>query len=70
MSKYNSLWAYIHESGKPQLILTFDEIGQIAGVPLDHSFLKYKKELYSYGYEVVRISLKAQTVLFAKRKEG
>ena len=70
MSKYHALWVYIHESGKPQLTLTFDEIGQIAGVPLDHSFLKYKKELYSYGYEVVRISLKAQTVLFAKRKEG
>lgn len=26
--------------------LSFDEIGQIAGVPLDHSFLNYKKELY------------------------
>jgi hypothetical protein len=70
MSKYNTLWTYIHESGKPQLTLAFDEICQIAGVPLDHSFLKYKKELYSYGYEVVRISLKAQTMLFAKRKEG
>ena len=69
MSKYNTLWAYIHESGKPQLTLTFDEISQIAGVPMDHSFLKYKKELYSYGYEVVKISVKAQTVLFAKRKE-
>ena len=45
MSKYDALWTYIHESGKPQLTLTFDEIGQIAGVPLDHSFLKYKKEL-------------------------
>ncbi len=70
MSKYHALWVYIHESGKPQLTLTFDEIGQIAGVPLDHSFLKYKKELCSYGYEVVRISLKAKTVFFAKRKEG
>jgi hypothetical protein len=70
MSKYNSLWAYIDESGKPQLTLTFDEIGQIAGVPMDHSFLKYKKELFSYGYEVVKISTKAQTVLFAKKKEG
>ena len=70
MSKYNALWAYIHESGKPQLTLTFDEIGQIAGVPLDHSFLKYKKELCSYDYEVVKISMKSQAVLFAKRKEG
>lgn len=69
MSKYNALWAFIHESGKPQLTLTFDEIGQIAGVPLDHSFLKYKKELYGYGYEVVKIAMKARTVLFAKRQE-
>ena len=70
MSKYNTLWAYIHESGKPQLTLSFDEIGQIAGMPMDHSFLKYKKELCNYGYEVVKISMKAQTVLFAKRQEG
>lgn len=68
MSKYDTLWAFIHESGKPQLTLTFDEIGQIAGVPLDHSFLKSKKELCNYGYEVVKISMKAQTVLFAKRQ--
>ena len=26
MSKYNTLWAYIHESDKPQLTLNFDEI--------------------------------------------
>ena len=70
MSKYNTLWTYIHENGESQLTLTFDEIGQIAGVPLDHSFLKYKKELCNYGYEVVKISMKAQTVLFAKRQEA
>lgn len=67
MSKYNTLWAYIHESGKPQLILTFDEIGRIAGVPLDHSFLKYKSELCNYGYEVQKISMKMQKVLFMKK---
>ena len=66
MSKYNTLWAYIHENGKPQLTLTFDEIGQIAGVPLDHSFLKYKKELCNYGYEVVKISVKAQAISQSK----
>ena len=70
MSKFNTLWAYIHESGKPQLTLTFDEIGQIAGVPLDHSFLNYKKELCNYGYEVTKISMKAQTALFTRRQEG
>ena len=66
MSKYNTLWAYIHKSGNTQLTLTFDEIAQIIGVSLDHSFLKYKNELCSYGYEVVKISMKAQTVLFSK----
>lgn len=70
MGKYRMLWAYIQNSGMPQLTLTFEEIGQIAGTPLDHSFLKYKKELYDYGYEVVKISMKEQTVLIVQRKES
>lgn len=69
MSKYDALWTYIQKSGRPQLTLTYDEIGQIAGVVLDHSFLRYKKELLSYGYEVSKISMKAQTVLFIKREQ-
>ena len=69
MSKYTALWTYVHESGQPQLTLTFDEIGRIAGVPPDHAFLKYKKELRNYGYEVVKISMKTQTVLFTKLQE-
>lgn len=69
MSKYDALWTYIQKSGRPQLTLTYDEIGQIAGVVLDHSFLRYKKELLSYGYEVSKISMKAQTVLFIKKEE-
>ena len=40
----------------------------IAGVPLDHSFLKYKKELCNY--EVSKISMKAQTVHFSKQQAG
>lgn len=69
MSKYDALWTYIQKSDRPQLTLTYDEIGQITGVALDHSFLRYKKELLSYGYEVSKISMKAQTVLFVKREE-
>lgn len=68
MSKYDALWAYIQKSGAPQLPLTFDAIGQIAGAPLDHSFLRYKKELTAYGYEVGKISIKARTVVFIKKK--
>ncbi len=64
MSKYNALWDYVKNGGSPSLKLTFDEIGQIAGVPLDHSFLNYKKELEEFGYQVGKISLKEQTVLF------
>ena len=67
MSKYDTLWAYIQQSGEPHLRLTFDEISEIAGVPLDHSFLKYKKELLEYGYDVGKISMKAKTVLFTKK---
>ena len=69
MGKYTALWEYISESGRPRLTLTFEEIGEITGVPLDHSFLKYKKELLQYGYETCKISLKAQSVLFVRRQE-
>ena len=37
--------SYVEEQEGGELVLTFDEVGAIAGVPLDHSFLNYKKEL-------------------------
>ena len=64
MSKYNALWEYIQKNGRQSFQLTFEEIRNIAGLPIDHSFLKYKKELTEYGYEVGKISMKKQTVLF------
>lgn len=66
MSKYNSLWEYIQKNGDQSFRLTFDEIQNIAGVPIDHSFLKYKKELTEYGYQVGKISMKEQTIIFNK----
>ncbi len=68
MSKYDLLWQYLRDGGKVSVKLTFDEIENAAGVPIDHSFLKYKKELVSYGYEVEKISLKNKTVTFNKLK--
>ena len=68
MSKYDLLWQYLRDGGKVSVKLTFDEIENVAGVPIDHSFLKYKKELVSYGYEVEKISLKNKTVTFYKLK--
>lgn len=69
MSKYNALWEYVQSEGLQSLKLTFQDIQNIAGIPLDHSFLKYKKELMEYGYEVGKISMKDQTVIFEKRIE-
>ena len=66
MSKYQALWEYVQQDGSPSLLLTFDEIQNIAGIPIDHAFLTYKKELTAYGYQVGKISMKAQTVLFRK----
>lgn len=66
MSKYDALWAWIRENGTDSFNLTFAQIKQIAGVSIDHSFLASKKELMGYGYQVVKISLKEQTVLFQK----
>ncbi len=66
MSKYSTLWEHIQENGSRSLKLTFDEIQSIAGTPIDHSFLKYKKELTEYGYQVGKISMKEQTVIFNK----
>ena len=67
MSKYTPLWEYIKARKEREFKLTFAEIEAIAGVPIDHSFLKYKKELLEYGYEVGKISMKEQTVIFKVR---
>lgn len=66
MSKYDSLWKYVQQNGSESLKLSFEEIQDIAGIPIDHSFLKYKKELAEYGYQVGKISMKEQTVVFYK----
>lgn len=66
MSKYETLWNYIKSSDKDNLKLTYDEIKNILGFEIDHSFLKYKKELENYGYKVDKISLKEKYVLFSK----
>ena len=66
MSKYDALWVHVQKDGSPTLKLTFAQIQEIAGIPIDHSFLKCKKELTDYGYQVGKISMKEQTVVFRK----
>lgn len=66
MSKYDLLWKHIAKRTEENFKLTFDEIEEIAGVKIDHSFLNYKKELPEYGYQVGKISMKEKTVSFEK----
>ncbi len=66
MGKYSALWEYVKNNGSQSFKLSFEEIQNIAGIPIDHSFLKYKKELTEYGYQVGKISIKEQTVIFNK----
>lgn len=66
MSKYDSLWRYVREQKEKRFQLTFSQINEIAGVPIDHSFLTYKKELLAFGWRVGKISRKEQTVQFEK----
>ena len=66
MSKYKLLWEHIKKNDEQSFKLSFDEIRNIAGIEIDHSFLNFKKELPEYGYEVKKISLKDKTVLFQK----
>ena len=66
MRKYDPLWNWIKENVTGSFSLTFAEIEKIAGLPIDHSFLSYKKELQVYGFEVKKISMKEQPVSFGK----
>lgn len=54
MSKYEPLWKWIAENGQENFKLTYAQIEEILGFPIDHSFLKFKKELLEYGYQVGR----------------
>ena len=69
MSKYDLLWKWINENKTDNFKLTYAEIENIAGVPIDHSFLTFKKELLQYGFQVAKISMKEQTVDFEKVKQ-
>ena len=68
MSKYEPLWKWIRDNGTASFKLTYAEIEEIAGVPIDHSFLKYKKELLEYGFCVGKISMKEEMVMFQRVK--
>ena len=49
MSKYEPLWRYLKENKKDSYKLSYEEIKNILGFDIDHSFLTYKKESKEYG---------------------
>lgn len=70
MSKYEKFWEYISSTFPNKEVnefkLTYKQIKDILGFNIDHSFLKYKKELLAFGYEVIKTNMKEQTILFKK----
>lgn len=66
MSKYDPLWNYLKENKKDSYQLSYEEIKDILGFDIEHSFLTYKKEAKDYGYEVGKISMKDKTVNIRK----
>ena len=68
MSKYEPLWKWIRDNGTDNFKLSYAEIEEITGFPIDHSFLKYKKELWEYGFCVGKISMKEAMVMFQRVK--
>ena len=66
MSKFVPLWEYVAGQEGRELLLSFGQVEEICGLPIDHSFLNCKKELLAYGWQVKKISLKQQTVTFEK----
>lgn len=69
MSKYEPLWKYLKENEKDSYVLSYEQIKQILGFEIDHSFLTYKKEAKNYGYEVGKISMKTKNIIFNKLDE-
>ena len=66
MSKYEPLWKYLKDNNKENYKLSYEEIKNIIGFEIDHSFLIYKKEAKEFEYEVGKISMKEKTINFNK----
>ncbi len=70
MSKYEPLWNYIKENNREEYKLSYEDVKNILGFEIDHSFLIYKKELIEYGYEVKKISMKEKLIFIMKIQEA
>ncbi|MDR1034045.1 MAG: hypothetical protein LBL41_04695 [Bifidobacteriaceae bacterium] len=68
MSKYEPLWKHLQTcaDGRDTFTLTFDDVHNVLGFDIDHSFLNAKKEAMQFGYQVGKVSLKEKRVTFQR----
>lgn len=66
--RFAALWSYVESQNGEFVSLSFEEIEKIAGTPVDHSFLTYKKNLERFGWKVAKIAMKCGNVTFEKIK--
>ncbi len=70
MDKYSKLWERFDGKIEAKITLSFDEIKNIAWVDVDHSFLKFKKNLENHGYTLEKILQKERLMVFRKLIQG
>jgi hypothetical protein len=66
MSKYKPLWKHLQDDGNPLLEFIFDEIKEIVGLDIDHTFSTYRNEVRQFGYQVVKFSVRKKRITFLK----
>lgn len=66
MDKYKPLWEYISKQQEECFYLSFEDIKNILGFPVDHSLLNNKKNLENYGYKINHIFLKEKKMEIIK----
>ena len=66
MQDYRKLLKYLESQCLGTEVLTFDEIYNICGVKIDHTFIDKKQYFKRNGFEVTRINLSKRTVLFSR----
>jgi len=70
MDKYSKLWERFDGKIEAKITLSFDEIKTIAWIDVDHSFLKFKKNLENHGYTLEKISQNERLMVFRKLIQG
>ena len=70
MSRYRPLWEYVSLHDCDELTLSFSEIAGTFGLSIDHTFLRFGKELHAYGFRVGRVSVQDQEITFLRLAFG